>query len=160
MMVTRHVALQIQRIKVCNEPIQSGHKKLQNMHKVYRVHQLITNLLLSKMGNSMKFVQKLKSTFTRRNGILAVIATLVAIVAPEMVAAGTSTGTEFTGAYNQILDWAQGGLGKLISLTFLVVGIVMGVMRQSIFAAVPAVACALAMSVGPGVIDGIIGAAL
>jgi conjugal transfer pilus assembly protein TraA len=108
----------------------------------------------------MKFVQKLKSTFTRRNGILAVIATLVAIVAPEMVAAGTSTGTEFTGAYNQILDWAQGGLGKLISLTFLVVGIVMGVMRQSIFAAVPAVACALAMSVGPGVIDGIIGAAL
>lgn len=86
--------------------------------------------------------------------LFTAIVSLLAMVVPEMAAAAAAD-TSFTQAVTTVEGWATGSLGKLVSVTFLVVGIVMGVMRQSIFAAVPAIACALAMSIGPGILDGL-----
>lgn len=69
--------------------------------------------------------------------------------------AGTG-GTEFTPAYTTLTGWLQGDLGRLIAASLLVVGLVMGVIRQSIMAAVPAIACGLVATVAPTVIGAVV----
>jgi conjugal transfer pilus assembly protein TraA len=69
--------------------------------------------------------------------------------------AGTG-GTEFTSAYTTLTGWLQGDLGRLIAASLLVVGLVMGVVRQSIMAAVPAIACGLVATVAPTVIGAVV----
>ena len=97
----------------------------------------------------------------KRSALVAVLASVLAIALPGLATAGSpSMSTDFDTALNMVVDWSQGTLGKLVSVTFLVVGIVMGVMRQSIFAAVPAVAAAMTMYIGPDIIDSIFAAAL
>jgi conjugal transfer pilus assembly protein TraA len=63
---------------------------------------------------------------------------------------------EFGKSLDLIVGWADGPLVKFLSLTFLVVGMVMGIMRQSIMAFVPAVGAALALYMGPKIIEGIV----
>ena len=55
--------------------------------------------------------------------------------------AGTS-GTEFQDAYDLILGWLGGYLGRAIALCFFVIGIFMGVARQNLMAGGIAVAAA------------------
>ena len=69
--------------------------------------------------------------------------------------AGTG-GTEFNSAYTTLVDWLQGDLGRLIAAALLVVGLVMGVVRQSIMAAVPAIACGLVATVAPTIIGAVV----
>ncbi|MGH8241005.1 MAG: TraA family conjugative transfer protein [Steroidobacteraceae bacterium] len=73
--------------------------------------------------------------------------------------AGTG-GTEFNSAYTTITDWLQGDLGRLIAASLLVVGLVMGVVRQSIMAAVPAIACGLVATVAPTIIGAVVTAVI
>lgn len=73
--------------------------------------------------------------------------------------AGTG-GTEFNPAYTTITDWLQGDLGRLIAASLLVVGLVMGVVRQSIMAAVPAIACGLVATVAPTIIGAVVTAVI
>ncbi|KZX85379.1 hypothetical protein A3715_17165 [Oleiphilus sp. HI0009] len=112
----------------------------------------------------MKLLAKLK-TFVGGRGKKSTLAAAgiaaTAIAAPSLVlASSASTDTDFQEALDLVIGWAQGTLGKLAAISMLVVGIVMGVMRQSIFAAVPAIAAAVCMYVGPTVIDSVFSAVL
>ncbi|CAN7643407.1 hypothetical protein LJR129_004991 [Acidovorax sp. LjRoot129] len=69
-------------------------------------------------------------------------------------------GTEFTQVYDQITGWANGTLGKTLGVSALLVGLGVGVIKQSVIAAVVAVAMALTAGFGPGVIDGVISSGL
>jgi conjugal transfer pilus assembly protein TraA len=98
--------------------------------------------------------------FKPRRAATAVITTLiVALICPALSFAGTG-GTEFNSAYTTLTSWLQGDLGRLIAAALLVVGLVMGVVRQSIMAAVPAIACGLVATVAPTIIGAVVTAAL
>jgi conjugal transfer pilus assembly protein TraA len=78
---------------------------------------------------------------------------------PAVTWAGTG-GTEFNSAYTTLTTWLQGDLGRLIAAALLVVGLIMGVVRQSIMAAVPAIACGLVATIAPTVIGAVVTATI
>ena len=81
------------------------------------------------------------------------------LAAPETVLAGAG-GTESQGAYDMLTGWMTGILGRIIAITFIVVGLVAGVMRQSIMGFVVGVAAGLGVFVAPDIIDSIVTATL
>lgn len=90
---------------------------------------------------------------------LVAVLTVVALALPGVSFAGTG-GAEFNPAYTTITNWLQGDLGRLIAASLLVVGLVMGVVRQSIMAAVPAIACGLVATVAPTIIGAVVTAVI
>jgi conjugal transfer pilus assembly protein TraA len=84
---------------------------------------------------------------------------LCALLSPTLSLAGNG-GTEFASAYTTITTWLQGDLGRLIAVSLLIVGLIAGVIRQSIMAAVPAIACGLVATVAPTIIGAVVTASL
>ncbi|MEM3793359.1 MAG: TraA family conjugative transfer protein [Candidatus Bathyarchaeia archaeon] len=91
----------------------------------------------------------------RRLAVALVFAGILLLAAN--VQAGT-TGTEFTDIYTTIQEWTQGYLGRVISLGAFLVGIAMGIVRQSIMAVVTGIGTALAVQYSPTVIESIVAA--
>jgi conjugal transfer pilus assembly protein TraA len=75
------------------------------------------------------------------------------------VHAGTSS-TEFDAVYTTLVGWAQGSLGKVAALSMILVGIVAGVVRQSLMAFVVGIAAGLGLYTAPAIVDGIVSATL
>lgn len=74
-------------------------------------------------------------------------------------ASGTAAAdTTFDTIHTTLEGWAQGSLGKVISVATFIVGVAMGVVRQSVIAAVVGVGSAMVMYYGPGVINSIFSA--
>lgn len=78
---------------------------------------------------------------------------------PGLALAGAG-GTEFNAAYVTMTDWLTGDLGRLITAGLLIVGLAIGIVRQSVMAAVPAIAAGLVVSVAPTVINAIVTATI
>lgn len=91
--------------------------------------------------------------------VLVAALVIQCLVLPSLGITGTG-GTEFASAYTTITNWLQGDLGRLIAASLLVVGLVMGVVRQSIMAAVPAIACGLVATVAPTIISAVVTATI
>lgn len=102
-----------------------------------------------------QLIANVKQAVTRKHVAIALGGALIA----GSAVAG-SGGNEFATAYGQIKDWMEGTLGKLMAVGALAVGLGMGVVKQSIMASVVGVSLALACAYGPGVLDGILTAAL
>lgn len=79
------------------------------------------------------------------------LALMAAMLLPEMAMAGTG-GTEFSSAYTLLTGWIQGELGRLLAISLLIVGVGMGIVKQSVMAAVPAIAAGLVVNVAPTII--------
>lgn len=99
-------------------------------------------------------------TPAQRHTQVVVPVVLTAVLVPTLVFAGGGATGDFADAYDTLVEWAEGDLGRIISVGLLVVGLAAGIVRQSVMAAAPAAAAGLALSVGPGIIDEIFGAAL
>lgn len=84
------------------------------------------------------------------------LSALLFMAGAAMAGAG---GTEFTQIHDQISGWVNGTLGKTIGVASLLVGLGIGVIKQSVMAAVVGVSIALVAGFGPDVIDGVITAA-
>jgi conjugal transfer pilus assembly protein TraA len=84
----------------------------------------------------------------------AVVVAAVAILATH-ANAGTG-GMEFNDALTMITDWTQGGLGKLLAASAFLIGIVMGIVRQSLMAAAIGIGFALAVNTTPTIINSVI----
>lgn len=87
---------------------------------------------------------------------------LAAVVAPLAItgtahAAGTGTVDEFSGFYDTIEGWITGGLGRTIGIIGLGVGAVQ-ILRNAYMSAAGFVAIGLLLSIGPGVLESIMGA--
>lgn len=74
--------------------------------------------------------------------------------------AGTGGDTEFGDIYDQISGWTEGTLGKTLGVSALLVGLGLGVIKQSVMSAVVGVAMALVAGFGPGIIDSVTDAGL
>ena len=87
------------------------------------------------------------------------LALLCLAFAPCIAQAGVG-GAEFDTIYTTLTDWAQGTLGRVIALGMILVGLGIGVIRQSIMGAIVGVAGGLALFNAPDIIDGIVGAVI
>lgn len=68
--------------------------------------------------------------------------------------AGTG-GTEFTTMYTMVVGWTEGTLGKLLAVSAFLIGMGMGIVKQSILAVVLGVGFALTLAYAPAIIDAI-----
>ena len=73
--------------------------------------------------------------------------------------AGTG-GTEFTEIYTLILGWTQGFLGKTLAIGAFLVGIGMGIVRQSLMSIALGIGAGMAVYYTPNIINGIVAAVL
>lgn len=82
---------------------------------------------------------------------------VIAVASSAYAGAG---GAEFAGVLSTVSDWFQGTLGKIIALTTFGVGMAVGIVKQSLMAAVTGVASGITLNYGPDVIDSMFSAAL
>lgn len=90
---------------------------------------------------------------------LLFLAIVAAIMAAQTCYAG-STGTEFTSIYQTITDWATGYLGKTIAIAIFLVGMCIGIVRQSLMAIALGIGGAMAVTYTPQIIDSVVSAML
>ena len=83
---------------------------------------------------------------------LAVAFGLMVATSPAIAGVG---GTEFVDVYDLLTGWSQGTLGKVMAVGMFLVGVGMGIVRQSVTSAVTGVGGALVLNYGPTVIDGV-----
>jgi conjugal transfer pilus assembly protein TraA len=87
-----------------------------------------------------------------RFGLVFALTFLVLAVLSEPTFAATA-GEEFSDLYTLLKGWCTGYLGKSIAISFILVGLGMGIIRGSIVAAVVCIAAAVALLMAPSVID-------
>lgn len=80
-------------------------------------------------------------------------AALTLFVVPTVLAG--VTGAEFQDIYDLVKGWTSGYLGKLFSVAFFLVGIAMGMFRQSLAAVGLGVGAAIAVHYTPTIIESI-----
>ena len=85
---------------------------------------------------------------------------LVLLCISEVLLAGTGGSSEFGNIYTLLTGWLQGMLGRILAVTFMLVGLVSGVMRGSMMGLVLGIACGLGVYTAPTVIDNIVTAVL
>jgi conjugal transfer pilus assembly protein TraA len=78
----------------------------------------------------------------------------------DFAQAGTGGSSEFGNIYTLLTGWLQGMLGRILAVTFLLVGLVSGVMRGSMMGLVLGIACGLGVYTAPTVINNIVTAVL
>lgn len=96
--------------------------------------------------------------FSNQFQFLAVLGLFAALFAVDAIAGGGGA-TQFGTLSTQLQGWAQGDLGIVIALAALIVGLAIGVVKQSMMAVVTGFGIALALYYGPQVIVGILNAA-
>lgn len=102
----------------------------------------------------MKTMLNLKN-YTKKYGLFTAL--LFLLVGTSMA---TTTDTTFATVYNTVRDWSQGTLGRLLALSAFLIGMGIGLVKQSAMAVVLGVAFALILRYGPDVIEGIFGFAV
>lgn len=109
----------------------------------------------------MKFLSKFRGRkamktskhLVQRYGLLTCLLTLLTGAA---FATGTGGGTsQFGDMLTTITGWATGDLGKLLAVSAFLIGIGMGIVRQSIIAIALGIGFALCLAYGPEIITGI-----
>lgn len=91
--------------------------------------------------------------------VIGVFAVALLLLLAFNVDAGT-TATEFKPIYDKIKDWTSGYLGKAIALFAFLLGLGVGVAKQSPIAAIGGIVFALFVAFGPAVLEGIATATL
>ncbi|MFP7011670.1 TraA family conjugative transfer protein [Xanthomonas hortorum pv. gardneri] len=104
------------------------------------------------------FVSKPESravVFVKDNGLLLLLAAVVVGQALASSGGAATGGAEFQDLYDLVLGWTEGVLGKTISVSAFLIGMIMGVAKQSIWAFAIGILFAAAFAFGPGIIDGV-----
>ena len=97
----------------------------------------------------MKLLQTSK-TLISRYGLL--LATLMVIGGTAFAGTG---GTTFDTIFTTVRGWAEGTLGKLLAVSAFIIGMGIGIVRQSVLAIVLGLAFAVSLAYAPAVIDSI-----
>ena len=87
-----------------------------------------------------------------QSALVLVLALIVLSLASDPTYAATA-GEEFSDLYTLLKGWCTGYLGKSNAISFILVGLGMGIIRGSIVAAVVCIASAVALLMAPSVID-------
>jgi conjugal transfer pilus assembly protein TraA len=97
----------------------------------------------------MKMLQTSKTLISRYGLLLATL-----MVLGGTAFAGTG-GTTFDTIYTTVRGWAEGTLGKLLAVSAFIIGMGIGIVRQSVLAIVLGLAFAVSLAYAPAVIDSI-----
>ncbi|WP_233572136.1 TraA family conjugative transfer protein [Neisseria weixii] len=84
------------------------------------------------------------------------VAKTMALAAMSALAANAlaaQTGQEFNGISTMLSGWSTGGLGLTLALAAFIIGLAVGMMKQTIMPAVVGIGVALAATLGPGIIQ-------
>ena len=94
-------------------------------------------------------------SFIKDNGLLLLLAAMV--IGQVMASSGGAAtgGAEFQDLYDLVLGWTEGVLGKTIAVSAFLIGMIMGVAKQSIWAFAIGILFAAAFAFGRSVIDGV-----
>ncbi len=95
----------------------------------------------------------MKSKYTKTAVVVA------ALMLPMLALAGTG-GTEFEQIWGTLQDWIEGTLGRIIAAAIVVVGIVAGIVRQSLIAFAIGIGGGMGLYNTPAIIEEIMGATL
>ena len=95
----------------------------------------------------------LKDVNSARFAKAGIVALALGLMACSVIAG--QGGDEFSAVYDTLVDWSQGTLGRIIAIAMILVGLVAGVVRQSIMAVVMGVAGCMALYNAPTVIEAI-----
>ena len=82
------------------------------------------------------------------------------MVVAASVPAGGGGDITFTSAQDLLTNWMEGSLGRMIALAMVLVGLAVGIIRQSIIAVVVGIAGALALGNAPTIIEAVFTATL
>jgi len=82
--------------------------------------------------------------------------TLVSAMALTDAHAGTGGAKTFGALEKRVIGWAEGALGVIIAVAALLIGLAMGIMRQSAAAVVIGVVIALSLYFGPTIIESVL----
>ena len=102
---------------------------------------------------AIKFLKARKKTI-----ILLVVA--MSLCALSLWAASATSDTTFADLVNKLQDWSKGGLGKTFALAALLVGLGIGIVRQSVMGAATGFGVAAGAYYGPGVLTGVFSAVM
>lgn len=80
----------------------------------------------------------------------------VAVMVLSASSAFAASDADFADVFQLLSDWSQGSLGKLVSLAAVMVGVGIGIVRQSIMAAVIGIAMAVVVQYAPTIISSIV----
>lgn len=90
-----------------------------------------------------------------RKVLINVVPILLVILSAGSALAGTG-GTEFQEVYDMIIGWTQGTLGKTIAVGTFLVGMGVGVVRQSLMPVVLGIGSGLALYYTPSIVENIV----
>lgn len=85
------------------------------------------------------------------------VAKLVAVVALALtanLAMAATTGAEFKGLADMVSGWSEGYLGMALGLTAFLIGLAVGLMKQTIMPCIVGLGVGLAATLGPSIIKG------
>ena len=100
--------------------------------------------------------RKWKKVLTRENlNSVFILAVFFTWLMAGRAMAGT-TGSEFQGIYNMVVDWTSGYLGKTIALGAFLAGMGIGIVRQSLMSVVSGIGAGLAVAYMPQIMNGIV----
>lgn len=104
-----------------------------------------------KIYQSMKNrLSDLKTRLFQRRAAQTVFAIGVMLSAEFAMAA--KTGSEFQKFANMVKGWAEGYLGMALALTAFLIGLAVGLMKQTVMPAIVGLGVALFATMGPGII--------
>lgn len=95
--------------------------------------------------------------------LLVLAAFLMALPETSYATTGGGTGTgadDFDDIWKRLVGWSQGTLGKVIAGSMVLVGIVMGVARQSLMAFAVGTGGGMGLSYAPDIIESVFGSTL
>jgi conjugal transfer pilus assembly protein TraA len=102
----------------------------------------------------------MRQLFTsKRTNLVAAAMALIAGAVTTLAVAGSGGNAQFGGLSQQMIGWAQGSLGIIIAIAALLVGLSIGVVKQSMMAVVTGLGIAIALYYGPTVIASMLSAA-
>ncbi|MCK9172176.1 MAG: hypothetical protein M0O99_01660 [Desulfuromonas thiophila] len=86
---------------------------------------------------------------------IALIVLLCAAISvmPDLVHAGAAIGGPLDDVYTTLTQWTQGSVGKTVMLSFIIVGIVAGIARQSLLAFAVGIGAGLGTYNAPTIVD-------
>ena len=85
---------------------------------------------------------------------VAQYAALIAVALTVNVAMAATTGQEFKGLADMVTGWSEGYLGMALGLTAFLIGLAVGLMKQTIMPCIVGLGVGLAATLGPGIIKG------
>lgn len=80
-------------------------------------------------------------------------ATLATVLMASIGAAHAGNGgTEFNNLSTMLRNWSEGGLGLALALAAFIIGLAVGLVKQTVMPAIVGIGVALFASMGPGII--------